>query len=160
MNGKIALWPEAFDEELAEVREIGQRVTLYSQLRYIAAEEGWKPGWAAHFYKSLHGAWPDREWEKVPPIRPPEEIYQVVRRGQNSYRRQMNLFHEERRADRDRGVEDGEAADVIHEGDEGDDRMCDDRRVQGVEEQDECGRELRETSERPDVDGSSGRDQE
>lgn len=129
-------------------REIGQQVTLYSQLRYIAAEEGWKPGWAAHFYKSLHGVWPAREWEKVPPVRPPEEVYQIVQRRQRSYRQQMRRYHEERMADHERrGVEDGEATGIVHEGHEGVDRMRDDRRMQGMEEQDECPGELRETDE-------------
>lgn len=151
-----------FDEELKEVREIGKQVALFARLRYIAAENGWKTGWAAHFYKSLHGAWPDREWDKVPPIRPPEDVYQMVQRRQRGYRNAMKQFYGERRAEdeRLRGLEDGQTADTLLEGDEGDDRVCGSGRVPGVEEPDERGGELCETSERSDADGQSGRDQE
>ena len=149
------IWPEAFFEQLREVKEIGQRVALFAQLRYIAAENGWKPGWAAHFYKSLHGVWPDREWEKVPPIRPPEDVYRMVERRQRSYRNSMKQFYNERSAEdeRLRGLEDSEAANAVLEGDEGDDRVCSPGRVSGMEEPDERSGELRETGERSDADG-------
>jgi hypothetical protein len=109
------------DEELQAVKEEGERSLLFSQLRYIALERGWKPGWAAHFYKTLYGSWPDRGWEKVPPMRPTEDLYHLVDRRQRSFGQAMKQREEERRArdERERGVEEGDAADAVQQGGEG-----------------------------------------
>lgn len=105
------------DGELAAVKEEGERIVLYSQLRYLCLEEGWKPGWAAHFYKSLYGSWPDRAWEKVPPMCPTENVYQLVAKRQRSFRQVMKQRDAERRArdERERGTEaETDGADVAN----------------------------------------------
>jgi hypothetical protein len=113
-DGKIALWPEEFDEELAAVREIGQRVALFAQLRFVGLENGWKPGWAAVFFKSIYEVWPDREWEKVPPMRPTELTWALVENRQRSFRNSMKEFYAERRAEDERRLEDSEATGELY----------------------------------------------
>jgi hypothetical protein len=129
---------------LDEVREIGERITLYSQLRYIALEEGRKLGWAAHFYRSLHGDWPKREWTEVPPMRPTVELSLLVERRQRSFRQAMKQRDDERRAadERARGLENGEVADAVQQGEEGAVGVSLGGRVHGMEEQDERPGEL------------------
>lgn len=55
----------AFDVELQAVKEEGERMLFFSNLRYLAAENGWKSGWAAHFFKSMYGMWPERDRKSV-----------------------------------------------------------------------------------------------
>jgi hypothetical protein len=137
------------DEDLAAVKEEGEKVALFAQLRYLAQERGWKPGWAAHFYKSLYGSWPERGWEKVPPMRPTDETYRQVDRRQRSYGQEMKKYRDERRADdeRRRGVEDGEVTGELYGSGESSAGVQDGGRVQGVEEPSECSGELRETEQ-------------
>jgi hypothetical protein len=73
------------DEELTAVKEEGQRVAVYAGLRYHAAYMGRKPGWAAHFYKDLYGEWPERGWEKVPPMRPSDDLMAIIKKRDSRF---------------------------------------------------------------------------
>jgi hypothetical protein len=81
----------AFDAELAEVKEEGERVAFFAQLRYHALTLGRKPGWAKHFFKSIYGTWPERGWEKVSPMRPTGGTMQLVQSRDAKWRSETKM---------------------------------------------------------------------
>jgi hypothetical protein len=110
----------AFDEELREVREIGEHVSFYAQLRFHALEMGRKLGWAAYFYKEYYGEWPDREWEKVAPMRPTENTVKIIEKRDRLFvfEKKKEWQREERRAHEQR-VGEGEATGELLSGENG-----------------------------------------
>jgi hypothetical protein len=131
------------DEELREVREIGEKVALYAQLRFHALQMQRKLGWAAYFFKGIYGHWPDRAWEKVPPMRPTENTMAMIeaRDRRFVFEQQMERRKNERAAHEQR-VEDGEAPEALHGGTESLGEGEDGGRVPGVEEQGDSDGEL------------------
>lgn len=43
---------------------------FYQELKSIAEENGYKPGWAAVNYKEKFGDWPPRDWNRLPALAP------------------------------------------------------------------------------------------
>jgi DNA repair protein RadD len=60
-----------------------ERMRWHAQLTYIAAERGYRPGWAAHKYKEKFGTWPATR--AIKPIRPTSEILSWVRSRNIAY---------------------------------------------------------------------------
>jgi DNA repair protein RadD len=60
-----------------------QRMRWHAELTYIAAERGYRLGWAAHKYKEKFGTWPARRAIKA--IRPSPEILSWVRSRNIAY---------------------------------------------------------------------------
>jgi DNA repair protein RadD len=60
-----------------------QRMRWHAELTYIAAERGYRPGWAAHKYKEKFGTWPATR--AIKPIRPSPEILSWVRSRNIAY---------------------------------------------------------------------------
>jgi DNA repair protein RadD len=54
-----------------------ERASWHRQLEYIGKERGYKPGWAAHQYKTKFGMWP--AWGTVVPEEPTAEVRSWVR---------------------------------------------------------------------------------
>lgn len=44
-----------------------ERKFFYLELRSIAEEKGYKPGWPAYIWKEKHKTWPPREWQNLEP---------------------------------------------------------------------------------------------
>jgi hypothetical protein len=55
----------------------------HAELTYIAAERGYRPGWAAHKYKEKFGTWPPTR--AIKPISPTPEILSWVRSRNIAY---------------------------------------------------------------------------
>ena len=65
------------DADLVELKRDGSRVqqdldrrTFYRQLIALAAERGYRPGWAAVKFKEKFGAWPSWGWRDDSPVEP------------------------------------------------------------------------------------------
>jgi DNA repair protein RadD len=48
----------------------GERITFYSELRTVAQERGYKPGWAAMKFKEKFGFFPPWAWNDLPTLAP------------------------------------------------------------------------------------------
>lgn len=85
------------DGELAHLRRDGtrdpqtftgeERHLFHQQLVGVAMQKGYKPGWAAHQYKSKFGQWPP--FGNVEPIPPSPEVQSWVRSRQIAYAKAM-----------------------------------------------------------------------
>ncbi len=64
-----------------------RRQEWHAMLVHIAAERGYKPGWAAHKFKEKFGVWPDRRC--VEPMTPTPEVSSWVRSRQIAYAKAM-----------------------------------------------------------------------
>ena len=55
----------------------------HAMLTYIAAERGYKPGWAAHMYRTKFGTWPPIR--DIKPMQPSQEVRSWVRSRDIAY---------------------------------------------------------------------------
>ena len=92
----------AFAAELDAVQQEGYRAAFFAQLKQIAMKMGRKPGWAAYFYKSVHGEWPDRRWDNMLPMAPSAATLRVV----EAY---DSLFRHTRKKEQERLAREAEA---------------------------------------------------
>lgn len=74
---------ETLDGELVEIgagmgAERIDQMRWYVELAGLAAERGWKSGWAAHKYKEKFGQWPPRAWSGMALARPSSEVRRWV----------------------------------------------------------------------------------
>jgi DNA repair protein RadD len=70
--------------ELVEIgmhldREQQDQLGFFCELRGVAVERGYKPGWAAHKFKEKFGDWPSRTWNSSPVLKPSEETRRWVK---------------------------------------------------------------------------------
>jgi superfamily II DNA or RNA helicase len=84
---------KTLDGELIEVGEHLEpehqsQLVFFAELRGLAIERGWKPGWAAHQYRERHGAWPPRRWNDLPAAAPTLTTRRWVTSRQIAYRKQ------------------------------------------------------------------------
>jgi superfamily II DNA or RNA helicase len=67
----------------ASAYDPNERMRWHAELTYIAAERGYRPGWAAHKYKEKFGTWPPTR--AIKPISPTPEILSWVRSRNIAY---------------------------------------------------------------------------
>lgn len=96
-------WCDAFDRELEKVRAVGERMRFYLELRWVAMELERKMGWAAFFYKDVHGEWPPWDWKELRPLEPSEATLKLVRRRDRLAREAWKAKKEQEREERDAG---------------------------------------------------------
>jgi DNA repair protein RadD len=56
-----------------------RRVIFYAELKGMALERRYKPGWAAVQFKERFGEWPPRSWDAVTSISPSQETINWVK---------------------------------------------------------------------------------
>ena len=66
---------ETLEGELVEIGEHLEpeqqdQAVLFAELRGLATERGFKPGWAAHSFRDKYGDWPPRSWSNHPAATP------------------------------------------------------------------------------------------
>jgi hypothetical protein len=62
--------------------EIMAKLSTHAGLISIAANRGYKKGWAAVKYKAIYGAWPDGD---PPPQNPSQELLWWIKKGNAAY---------------------------------------------------------------------------
>jgi DNA repair protein RadD len=72
----------------AEPSEEEKRI-FYAELRWIANDSGYKPGWAAHRYNDRFGSRPPWEWNQDPTARPTATTRALIRAQQTAYATRM-----------------------------------------------------------------------
>ena len=75
-DGNLAL----YDRKSRTARSTGdpnERMRWHAMLTYIAAERGYKPGWARHMYRTKFGTWPPIR--DIKPMQPSREVLAWVR---------------------------------------------------------------------------------
>lgn len=107
---EAADWRESdhpFAPDLDAVQLDGYKAAFYAQLKGVAMLMGRKPGWAAYFYKSVHGEWPPYAWNAIPPMQPSPQTELVVTARDSLYKydRKKAAEKAEREAQQDREVE-------------------------------------------------------
>jgi superfamily II DNA or RNA helicase len=80
------------DGELVEIgQHLGRaeqdQLAFFCELRAIAAEKRYKPGWAAHKFKEKFGEWPPRAWSIAPLVRPSDETRRWIHGMQIRWRK-------------------------------------------------------------------------
>jgi DNA repair protein RadD len=81
-NGDLALVDRKTRTVLAS-SDPNERMKWHAMLTYIAAERGYRPGWAAHKYKEKFGTWPPVH--TIQPMRPTLEVLAWVRSRMIAY---------------------------------------------------------------------------
>ena len=74
---------KTLDGQLIEIgttltRDQQDKLAFFSELRAIATEKGWKPGWAAHKFREKFGDWPPRHFNNEPLVAPSIETRRWV----------------------------------------------------------------------------------
>lgn len=118
-------WCDAFTRELEEARKEGEKALFYAELLWVAYAMGRKLGWAAFFFKDVHGVWPPWDWkEQLRPMQPRESTWKQVRRRDRLAReawKEMKRKEREDRGDTSTEAEDREEAEIDADLDAGED---------------------------------------
>jgi hypothetical protein len=83
---------KTLDGELVEIgehldRKDQDRQAFLAELRGIAQERNFKPGWAAHKYKEKYGDWPPRSFGDTPSATPSITTRRWVKSQYDAWRR-------------------------------------------------------------------------
>ena len=64
-------------KKLNKSLDADQKREIFGGLKWIARERGYKPGWAAHAYRSITGVWPNK-YKDAEPVKPSADIIEFV----------------------------------------------------------------------------------
>jgi hypothetical protein len=73
---------------------------IYASLRWIVAQKGYKPGWAAMKFKIIFGDWPPKEFEFIEPEVPTSILLWFIQRQNDIWKRQKRAEEKKTAADR------------------------------------------------------------
>jgi superfamily II DNA or RNA helicase len=69
----------------AKIPTVQEKIVFHAELRWLAADRGYKSGWAAHQYKNKFGVFPPWDWNDRPTCEPTASTLSWVRSRQIAY---------------------------------------------------------------------------
>jgi len=88
---------KVLEGDLAELEKNGElnslnpseyrKALFYRELKYIAQERGYKPGWVGYKFKHRYQCWPNRKMQFMGPVKPSPETLRIVGKKAPSWKK-------------------------------------------------------------------------